>query len=66
MDYEVKADAIGDTFEQVVMKPERPVLAVEPTFEAKAFDGFLRRGDGDQELYRGDEQRWRFCRAARD
>lgn len=45
MHYEVKADAIGDTFEQVVMKPERPVLAVEPTFEAKAFDGFLRRGE---------------------
>lgn len=45
MDYEVKADALEDSFDAVQIKPERPVLAVEPAFEARVFDGFLRRGD---------------------
>jgi HK97 family phage major capsid protein len=45
MDYEVKADALGASFDTVDLPPERPVLAATPNVTAKAFDGFLRRGD---------------------
>jgi HK97 family phage major capsid protein len=50
MDYEVKADAPGlnegwASFETLDLPPERPVLAATPAAGARAFDGFLRRGD---------------------
>jgi HK97 family phage major capsid protein len=45
MDYDVKAETLEESFDDVTMRPERPVLAVEPTFEVRAFDGFLRRGE---------------------
>jgi HK97 family phage major capsid protein len=45
MDYEVKADALEDSFDAIEIKPERPALSAEPLFETRGFDGFLRRGD---------------------
>jgi len=45
MDYQIKADALEDSFDAHVMTPERPMLAAEPDFAARAFDGFLRRGE---------------------
>jgi HK97 family phage major capsid protein len=45
MDYDVKAETLEESFDEVTMRPERPVLAVEPAFEVRAFDGFLRRGE---------------------
>ncbi len=45
MDYEVKADALEDSFDAVEMKPERPVLVAEQPAYLTAFDGFVRRGE---------------------
>ena len=45
MDYEVKADALEDSFDAVEMKPERPVLVAEAPAYLAAFDGFVRRGE---------------------
>lgn len=45
MDYEVKADALEDSFDAVEMRPERPMLVAEPAAQMKAFDGFVRRGE---------------------
>jgi len=45
MDYEVKADALEDSFDAVAIKPERPMLVAEPAASLKAFDGFVRRGE---------------------
>jgi HK97 family phage major capsid protein len=45
MDYEVKADALEDSFDAVEMKPERPVLVAEQPPYLTAFDGFVRRGE---------------------
>jgi HK97 family phage major capsid protein len=45
MDYEVKADALEDSFDAVEMKPERPVLVAEQPAYLTAFDSFMRRGE---------------------
>ena len=54
MDYEVKADALEASFDNVEIAPERPVLAATPADDGarrKAFaDGFLRRGEIGVEL----------------
>lgn len=45
MDYEVKADTLEDSFDTIVLPPERPVLAATPVAAARGFDGYLRRGE---------------------
>jgi HK97 family phage major capsid protein len=45
MDYETKADTLDASFDDVVLPPERPVLAATPPAASRAFDGFLRRGE---------------------
>jgi HK97 family phage major capsid protein len=45
MDYEVKADALEESFDAVEMKPERPVLVAEAPAYLTAFDSFVRRGE---------------------
>jgi HK97 family phage major capsid protein len=45
MDYEVKADALEESFERQEMPPERPVLVPEVPAYLTAFDGFVRRGE---------------------
>lgn len=45
MDYETKADPLDASFDDVVLPPERPVLAATPPAASQAFDRFLRRGE---------------------
>ncbi|CAN5193393.1 phage major capsid protein [soil metagenome] len=53
MDYEVKADALEESFDAVTMTPERPMLGVTPVGDGARVsfvDGYLRRGDIGVEL----------------
>ena len=45
MTYETKADPLDASFDAVDLAPERPMLAATMSQSARAFDGFLRRGD---------------------
>lgn len=46
MDYEIKADTLDASFDDVVLPPERPMLAATPAEPAtRGFEGFLRRGE---------------------